>query len=104
MNLFQDIPTALPEELIEVLAASDNVRIERIVSRGHTTPPGDWYDQPENEWVVLLSGSARLRIENQTEELELQAGDSYLLPAHLKHRVEWTAPDTESVWLAVHFT
>ena len=104
MNLFQDIPENLPEELMEVLVEDSNVRIERIVSRGHQTPEGEWYDQEWDEWVVLLSGQARLVIEGRDELLEMKVGDHILLPAHLRHRVEWTAPDQDSVWLAVHFT
>ncbi|MRI35063.1 phosphoribosylaminoimidazole carboxylase [Endozoicomonas sp. OPT23] len=99
----RELPGELPEELIEVLAENDNVTIERIVSRGHATPKGEWYDQPRDEWVVLLSGAARLKIEGQDQEVEMKAGDYLLLPAHLRHRVEWTDPATESVWLAVHY-
>ncbi|MGI9276946.1 MAG: cupin domain-containing protein [Endozoicomonas sp.] len=103
MNLFQDIPETLPEELVEVLAEGGNVRIERIVSRGHQTPEGEWYDQDWDEWVVLLSGQAKLEIEGRAGLLEMKAGDHIVLPAHQRHRVAWTAPDQDSVWLAVHF-
>jgi cupin 2 domain-containing protein len=102
-NLFNGIPTAaLPRELLDVLWQTPNLRVERIVSRGHTTPAGEWYDQDGDEWVVLLTGSARLRIEGRDEALEMRPGDYILLPAHLRHRVEWTDPEQETVWLAIH--
>lgn len=102
-NLFANLPRQLPEELIETLAESDPVKIERIVSRGHKSPEDFWYDQETDEFVVLLSGAARLQIEGEEAVRELKPGDFLVIPAHKKHRVEWTAPDEESVWLAVHF-
>ncbi|MDZ4782088.1 MAG: cupin domain-containing protein [Planctomycetia bacterium] len=100
-NLFDDVPDTLPAELVEVLARGDGVRIERIVSRGHVSPEGFWYNQDEDEWVVLLQGAARLRFEDQ--EIELRPGDNLHIPARRRHRVEWTSPDQPTVWLAVHF-
>ncbi len=84
-----------------MLAQSEHVRIERIVSRGHVTPPGEWYDQDTHEWVVLLTGSATLTFEDRSETLA--AGDHVLIPAHRRHRVEWTDPAQPTVWLAVHY-
>lgn len=104
MNLFDNTPQSLPQEFIEVMTKSDNVTIERIVSRGHVTPEGEWYDQDRNEWVVLLTGAARLKLEEGEELVHLNPGDSLLLPAHLRHRVEWTDPDQDSIWIAVHFS
>jgi cupin 2 domain-containing protein len=78
------------------------VRVERITSRGHATPPGEWYDQPQDEWVALLAGAARLLVEGEPAARELRPGDWVLLPARLRHRVEWTDPDRDTVWLAVH--
>ena len=103
MNLFEQVPESLPDELIEVLTQGDCVTVERIVSRGHVTPEGEWYDQDRNEWVVLLSGAASLRIEGKSDLLQLRPGDAVLLPAHQRHRVEWANPDCNSVWLAVFF-
>jgi cupin 2 domain-containing protein len=100
-NLFSEIP-ALPEELVEVLLAAANVRIERIVSHGHASPPGFWYDQDKHEWVVVLKGAARLRFEDGI--VEMKPGDFLNIPAHKKHRVEWTTPDKPTVWLAVFYT
>jgi cupin 2 domain-containing protein len=105
-NLFANIPSALPAELSEKLLCTGDLRIERIVSRGHTSPPDFWYDQAEHEWVLLLQGAARLRLidSNELEQIvELKAGDYLHLPAHQRHRVEWTMPDTDTIWLAVFY-
>jgi cupin 2 domain-containing protein len=101
-NLFGDLPGDLPEELIEPLVRAGAVRVERIVSRGHASPPGFWYDQPRPEWVVLLAGAARLRFEGEGP-VELRPGDHLSIPAGRRHRVEWTTPDGPTVWLAVHY-
>lgn len=102
-NLLADTPVNLPDELMQDLGAHDGVRFERIVSTGQCSAPDDWYDQEENEWVLLLTGSARLEINNNGDRtlIRLKPGDHYLLPAHLKHRVDWTSPDEPTVWLAV---
>jgi cupin 2 domain-containing protein len=100
-NLLHDLPSATLVEVTETLAAGRNVSIERIVSMGQASPEGFWYDQPEDEWVMLLSGSARLTIESEPDELAMTAGDALLLPAHCRHRVTWTTPNEPTVWLAV---
>lgn len=100
-NLFAYIPTHLPEELMTTLAAGNNVRIERIVSKGHRSAPGFWYDQDEHEWVVLLKGAAALRFEEGDRLLQLREGDHVHIAAHERHRVEWTSDNTETIWLAV---
>jgi cupin 2 domain-containing protein len=102
-NLFADLPVRLPAERIDALVATPGVRIERIVSTGHVTPPGEWYDQDGDEWVVVLRGRARLRIEGDAEVRDLYPGDHLLLRAHVRHRVEWTDDAGPTVWLAVHF-
>lgn len=102
-NLFAGIPAALPAELFETLAGAGEVRIERIVSRGHVSPPDFLYDQPLHEFVVLLTGSARLVVEGEPAPRELLPGDWIVLPAGRRHRVEYTPPDVDTVWLAVHF-
>jgi len=79
------------------------VRLERIVSTGHATPPGEWYDQDRDEWVVVLRGRARVRIEGEAEDRRLSVGDHLLLRAHVRHRVEWTDPTAPTVWLALHY-
>ncbi len=101
-NLFTDLPTTLPEELVEVLAENQHVRIERIISTGHASPEGFWYDQDEAEWVVVLKGKAKLLFEDG-ETVEMTPSDHVLIPAHRKHRVEWTTADEPTVWLAVFY-
>ncbi len=100
-NLFDAIPEQLPHELFHTLLRQDGIRLERIVSQGHTTPAGEWYNQPWDEWVLLLSGSATLLFENG-ESHHLGPGDHLLIPAHNKHRVEATDSLEKSVWLALH--
>ena len=100
-NLFVSRPGSLPEELFTPLLAAESVRIERIVSTGHTSPEGFWYDQDEREWVLVLKGAARLRFED--EVIEMRPGDCINIPAHRRHRVEWTTPEEPTVWLAVFY-
>jgi len=88
--------------MTERLAGNANARVERIVSRGHVSPPGFWYDQDETEWVMLVKGSARIRFFDDFV-LEMRAGDHVTLPPHTRHRVEWTAPGEDTVWVAVFF-
>ena len=101
-NIFNNIPAELKEEVIELLAGKDNIRIERIISRGHVTPGNKWYDQDEDEFVLLLRGKAHLLFEND-ELLEMKAGDYLIIPAHKKHRVVFTSEDIDAVWLTVFF-
>lgn len=101
-NLFADIPDRLPDELLETLLADGTFRIERIVSHGHTSPAGFWYDQDQAEWVIVLQGSARLEFEGD-EPLPMGPGDFVHIPAHKRHRVAWTTPDEPTIWLAVHY-
>ncbi len=103
-NLLGGWPRELPGELVEVLCSLGPVRIERIVSRGHASPPGFWYDQATDEWVALLQGRARIRLEGEEEPVIMGPGDYLHLPAHCRHRVEETAPDETTVWLAIHVT
>ena len=102
-SLFASLPTSLAAELIDVLARSEHVTIERIVSTGHATPPGEWYDQPTNEWVVLLRGRAALRFEDEAGPRVLSPGDHVNIEAHRRHRVESTSATKPTVWLAVHY-
>lgn len=100
-NLFTAIPTCLENELIETLVQTPNCKIERIVSCGQASPDGFWYDQDWPEWVVLIQGAARVRFVDRV--VDLKPGDHLSIPAHQKHRVDWTAPDASTVWLAVHW-
>jgi len=102
-NISDAIPGELPDELVEVLAASDTVRIERIVSRGHASPEDFWYDQELHEFVILIEGEAIISFEDDRADVRLASGDYLTIPAHLKHRVLSTASDTNTVWLAVHY-
>ena len=102
-SLYQQIPAGLPDELIDLLCQSADVRIERIVSRGHSSPDGFWYDQEWHEFLLLMSGRARLGFDDGSPFVELNPGDWLDIKAHVRHRVEWTAPDADTVWLAVHY-
>ena len=89
-------------EVIETLLTTPAVRIERITSHGDASPAGFWYDQGEHEWVTVISGRARLAFETGPA-VELGPGDHVNIPAHVRHRVEWTDPDQPTVWLAVFY-
>jgi cupin 2 domain-containing protein len=102
-NLFANLPSGLPEELVEILVDSRHIRIERIVSHGHSSPANFWYDQVEDEWIVVLKGQARLLLEGDHEPVELRPGDFINIPAHKRHRVEWTTTEEQTVWLAVFY-
>ena len=103
-NLFSDIPDDLPDELCEKLLEAGSVRIERIVSSGHASSEGFWYDQEDHEWVVVLQGEARLLFEGDDEPIPMRPGDFVNIPAHRRHRVEWTTPDEPTIWLAVFYS
>ena len=101
-NIFDGIASAGDKEVFSSLINNEHARIERIVSHGHTTEAGQWYDQLQNEWVMIIKGEARLEFENGRVET-LKTGDYINIPAHQKHRVSWTKEETETVWLAVHY-
>lgn len=101
-NLFASVARGARDERFDLLAQSPGARIERIVSTGQASPPGFWYDQPEDEFVVLLSGGARLRLEPGNRLLDLKPGDWIDIPARCRHRVEGTQADPPTVWLVVH--
>ena len=103
-NLLSRLPRApLADETVETRFERPGFRIERIVSTGQTTPDCQWYDQATEEWVLVVEGSARLRIEGEAAERELGPGDFVFLPAHCRHRVSWTDTEKPTVWLAIHF-
>ena len=103
-NLFANVSRALEQEEITELLAAPNVTIERIVSFGQASPPGFWYDQARPEWVILLAGAAGLRFEGDAEIRTLKSGDYLHIPAHQRHRVEWTDQSEPTIWLAVHYS
>ena len=102
-NLFSNLPTEISSELIDSLLEKPGIRIERIVSQGQVTAAGEWYDQEENEWVIVLRGQARLRLEGDDQMREMGPGDHLNIPAHQRHRVEWTDTDEPTIWLAVFY-
>jgi cupin 2 domain-containing protein len=102
-NFFAPIPVKVPEEVIEVMLRTGSFRLERIISTGQATPEGEWYDQDTHEWVLLLAGGARLRLENDPQMIIMKPGDYIHIPAHRRHRVEWTDPDQLTIWLALHY-
>lgn len=101
-NIFDAIPDNLDAEVFETIIASDNVKIERIISKGHTSPDSGWYDQDNNEWVIILKGEALLSFADGSQ-VTLEAGDYVNITAHQKHKVDRTDPDTETIWLAIHY-
>lgn len=103
-NIFADIPQNLKGELFETLFQAASFRVERIISYGHCSPRNYWYDQDENEWVILLKGSAGIRFENNREIITLMPGDYIHIEKHLRHRVEWTDAEQETLWLAIHYS
>jgi cupin 2 domain-containing protein len=102
-NIFENVPnTILKEEITNLLHSGSNIRIERIVSQGQTSPAEGWYDQDENEWVILLDGFAGITFEDDSEIL-LNKGDYLLIPAHKKHKVTFTTNKRKSIWLAIFY-
>lgn len=97
MNIYENIPNKLSEELCEEIAKFKNVKIERIISRGQES---DWYDQDEDEWVCLLRGEAEIEYSDGTIQ-KLHAGDTLFIPAHKEHRVAYTSTEPECIWLCV---
>ncbi|MFO7964374.1 MAG: cupin domain-containing protein [Desulfobacterales bacterium] len=103
VSLLDEIPVKMPEERFDTLCSAEHVTIKRIVSRGHASPDGFWYDQKKNEFVLVVKGSAGIRIENRDDIVVLNAGDYMIIDAHVRHRVEWTDAACETIWLAVHY-
>ncbi|QXH59177.1 cupin [Pseudomonas maumuensis] len=104
-NLFSALPALNPQadEQFDDLLRRPGLRIERIVSSGQASAPGFWYDQAEGEWIVLLAGSADVRLEHEAQARRLAAGDCLDIAPHCRHRVEWTAADEPTIWLAVFY-
>ena len=102
-NIFENIPDHIPEELFQEILKTENIKVERIVSKGQSSKDDHWYDQEENEWIILLKGTAGLLFEGHEKAVILRSGDYINIPSHRKHRVEWTDPDMETVWLTIHY-
>jgi len=102
-NIFDHLPHApLTEELFEILANGHEFNMSRIISTGQVSPQSGWYDQDTHEWVILLKGAAIITFEDG-REIHFAPGDYLMIPAHDKHRVSWTKPDRQSVWLAIYY-
>jgi len=101
-NLLTPVSDHGADEISEWILEKGGVRIERIISHGHTSPANGWYDQDEDEWVLVLQGSGKVRFEDDGEYL-LDAGDHLYISAHRKHQVTWTDPETATIWLAIFF-
>ncbi len=101
-NIYADLPKQGPDELFQTLLAKENIKIERIISRGHACRTDEWYDQQQDEWVMLIKGQAKLQYKSNATIILLNPGDYIYIPAHTKHRVHWTAPEMETIWLAIH--
>lgn len=101
-NIYRPLPDASAGEVFEPLTQTAHLLLERIVSQGQATPPGQWLIEEREEWVILLQGAARLRLHDEAGERTLAPGDWCRIPAGRRHRVEWTVPDAPTVWLALH--
>ena len=101
--IYKNIPEKIPDEIFEKILEYKNVRIERIISNGQASAKDFWYDQDENEWVILLKGSAEILFEEQSEKIFLKEGDYINITAHIKHRVEYTDQNVETIWLAIFY-
>lgn len=102
-NIFATLPESFGQEAFTELLSHPNLKIERIVSKGHTSPPGHWYDQENHEWVMVLEGAGTVAFEDG-RAVTLRKGDYLNIPAHARHRVAWTEPDQPTIWLAIHYS
>ena len=102
-NIFSKITDLVKDEIFETLLKTDHLELERIISSGQATPPGQWYEQQTDEWVILLKGRAGLLFEGKEEMIVLHPGDYVHILAHQRHRVEWTDGEQKTVWLALHY-
>lgn len=102
-NIYENLPEAISEEMFDDLITGGDFRLERILSKGQSTPLGEWLEQETHEWVLLLKGRATLLFAEGSEILEMTAGDYVHIPAHTPHRVEWTDSEEATLWLALHY-
>ena len=101
-NIFNNILPYCDKEIFDTLLQNQNIKIERIISYGQTSPDSFWYDQEENEFVLLLEGEAKIEFKDKT--IALKRGDYLLIPKYTKHRVSYTLPNKPTIWLAIFFT
>ncbi len=102
-NIYNKIPEKIQNEIFENILENKKIRLERIISKGHSSPKDFWYDQDENEWVIVLRGEAEILFENNAEKLLLKEGDYINITAHHKHRIEYTSSKVETIWLAIFY-
>ncbi|MFH2060777.1 MAG: cupin domain-containing protein [Pseudomonadota bacterium] len=102
-NIFDSIPSDLEQEAFLKILNKKNIRIERIVSNGQSSPAQGWYDQEDNEWVIVLEGQATIVFEKDKKTIHLKKGDYLNIPSHTKHKVAWTDPAKRTIWLAIHY-
>ncbi len=100
-NLLTGVPMSIPNEIFETIISTPNIKIEKTISKGHKSEPGFWYDQDQSEWILILEGEARLQFEDKSICLAL--GDYFNIAPHQKHRIDWTTPEKETIWLAVFY-
>ena len=101
-NILKNLPVSVPEEIFENISEKENIKIERIISEGQATSKNYWYDQDQDEFVMLLQGKAQLNFTDD-DPVVLNPGDYIVIPAHKKHRVEWTSKTEKTIWLAVFY-
>ena len=98
-NLFANLPELYESEQSLSLFEKPSIKIERIVSQSHSSPPGFWYDQDEDEWVMVVRGEATLEFEDG-DLVQMEEGDHMTIARHVRHRVQQT--DAKTIWLTVH--
>jgi cupin 2 domain-containing protein len=103
-SLLENIPTEIPQEIFQDILKTDSLRIERIISKGHATPKDDWYEQSENEWVLVIQGQAQLRFEKGQQIIQMTPGMYVDIKAGVRHKVQWTNPQVETIWLAIFYS
>jgi cupin 2 domain-containing protein len=101
-NIFENVPKPLENESFETILSKNNLKIERIVSKGHISPESGWYNQEQDEWVIIMQGAATISFKDGND-VHLKAGTHLNIPAHTPHQVSWTDPNLETIWLAVHY-
>ena len=102
-NIFDQLPDKSADEIFETLIGNGDFQLERIISTGQATPKGEWLESDRDEWVVLLKGGAGLLIEGAGDVCQMKPGDHINIPANVRHRVEWTESEGQTVWLALYY-
>lgn len=98
-SFLDNVPIGAAEEDFKVIAESNGMVIERIVSHGHTS--AEWYDQTEAEFCTVLRGAADLLVEGNAAPTRMNPGTWAVIPAHVRHKVTWTLESEPTIWIAV---